>query len=70
MTDAAKFAAGLCALEREWLLGWGGPAGAAYNAIGESMSERGLTISYTNWALSPKGLAVRDYLKGLGDEQG
>ena len=66
MTDQTDeidaIAAGLCDLEREWLTGWQGPSGAAFNAIGEDMANRGLTISCTNWNLSPKGLAVRERL--------
>lgn len=58
--------AGLCPLEREWLTGWQGVGGAAFNAIGEGMAEMGLTISYTNWNLSEKGLAVRARLQEQG----
>lgn len=69
--NAVEIAARLCALEKEWLTGWQGPGGAAFNAIGEGMAERGLTLSSTNWALSPLGLAVRAILqaKELTDEQ-
>jgi hypothetical protein len=64
----AEIAAGLCQLEREWLTGWQGPAGAAFNAIGEYMAGRGLTVSRTDWRLSEKGLAVRELLKGHDDD--
>jgi hypothetical protein len=57
--SVAQIAAELHPIERRWLIGWDGPAGAAFNCIGESMAERGLTVSHTDWTLSPLGLAVR-----------
>jgi hypothetical protein len=59
-----EIAAGLSRLEREWLTGRQGPAGAAFNAIGENMAQRGLTVSQTDWRLNGKGAAVREILKG------
>jgi hypothetical protein len=56
--NAREIAKGLCALEREWLTGWQGSGGAAFNAIGEGMAERGLTRSSTDWTLSALGRAV------------
>lgn len=60
---AKEIADKLSPLDREWLTGWTGPGGAAFNCIGEDMAERGLTVSYTNWNLSPLGLAVRRILE-------
>lgn len=71
MTQAEQIAARLSEAEREWLTGWQGPPGAAFNVIGEGMAERGLTVSYTNWNLNERGLAVRNIiLKEQNDEQG
>jgi hypothetical protein len=64
-----EIAAGLSRLEREWLTGWQGPAGAAFNAIGENMAQRGLTVSQTDWRLNGKGAAVRELLKGHDDDE-
>ena len=47
--------------EREWLLGWKGPGGAAYNAVAESLVEKGL-IERT-WKRTPLGLTVCAVLK-------
>ncbi len=62
-----QIAAGLCPLEREWLTGWKGVGGAAFNAIGESMAERGLTRSRTDWNLNERGLEVRAILEKQHD---
>lgn len=67
--NAREIAAGLCAMEREWLTGWKGVSGAAFNAIGEGMAERGLTRSYTDWNLTPLGLEVRAILQEQTDER-
>lgn len=52
---AEKILPRLIPMEVEWLTGWQGVGGAAFNAIGEGMAERGLTVSYTDWSLSPLG---------------
>ena len=54
----AEIARGLIPMEREWLTGWQGVAGAAFNAIGARLARLGLTRSYTDWNLSPLGLEV------------
>jgi hypothetical protein len=70
MTEEEKIAlvAGALSMsEREWLTGWQGPAGAAFNAIGECMAEMGMTVSRLDWNLSPLGLAVHTYLENTND---
>ena len=48
-------------LERERLIDWQGPAGAAYNCISEDLCEMGLLNP--DWSLSPLGQQVRTILK-------
>ncbi|SMD03779.1 hypothetical protein [Novosphingobium sp. B1] len=55
---------GLGALEIERLVGWQGPAGAAYNCISEDLCEMGLLNS--DWSISPLGLAVRSLIQENG----
>lgn len=66
MDEIDRIVSGLCELEREWLTGWPGPPGAAYNEIGEGLQEMGLLVSPTNWCLNATGLAVRARLMGEG----
>ena len=50
--------------EYEWLTGWKGPAGAAYNAVYEFLYEEGLIDQHG--VKTPKGLkAVEEYEKTL-----
>lgn len=58
--DPSRIAASLSALERERLIGWQGPAGAAYNAISEDLHEAGLLNR--GRSLTPLGLRVRAIL--------
>lgn len=60
MEDVEKIAAGLIDMERERIVGWQGPGGAAYNVISEDLVERG--ILNADWSLTPLGLAVRKHL--------
>jgi len=62
MKTPEQIAEKLIPMEREWLTGWAGPPGAAYNVIGSYMARIGLTRSYTDWNLNERGLAVRDYI--------
>lgn len=62
-TDAERIAKGLSDLEREWLTGWQGPAGAAYNVIATGLQKRGLLVGPLDWSLSPLGLKVRRIIK-------
>jgi hypothetical protein len=62
MKTPEQIAEKLIPMEREWLTGWQGPPGAAYNVIGSHMARIGLTRSYTDWNLNERGLAVRDYI--------
>jgi len=58
--DIKRLADGLINMEKERLIGWQGPLGAAYNVISEDLCSEGLLNR--DWSLSPIGLAVRDYL--------
>lgn len=62
--DAREVAAKLIDMEKERLIGWRGPPGAAYNAVSEYLQNMGLLNS--NWSLSPSGEAVRAHLLGEG----
>lgn len=64
MTEIETIAKGLTDLEREWITGWQGPRGAAFNAIAGDLRHRGLLVSALDWNLNRRGQAVRDYLKG------
>lgn len=70
MKSIEEIIAGLIELEREWILGWEGPPGAAYNVIATGLVRRGLLKSHSNWELTETGLAVRDSLleQGTCDE--
>lgn len=67
MTDEqiARIANGLFALDREWITGWTGLGGAAYNAIGEDLAEMGLLRGPLDWRLSETGERVKAYLEGI-----
>lgn len=60
MDDVSEIAGKLSPLDRERLLGWQGPHGAAYNVISEDLCEAGLLNR--DWSLSPLGLQVRAFL--------
>lgn len=60
MTDVETIAKGLIPLEREWITGWQGPPGAAYNVIGEDLQSSGLLDS--NWNLTALGKKVAAHL--------
>lgn len=53
-----RIAADLMDMEREWLTGWQGVAGAAFNAIATGLVKRGLLKSSMDWTPTPLGLAV------------
>lgn len=58
MTDAKAILEGLTDMEREWLTGWQGPAGAAFNVVAGYLRNKGLLRGPTDWNLSPLGLQV------------
>lgn len=61
--DVARIAAGLDRFEREWLTGWQGVAGAAFNVVATSLLAKGLLVGPLDWNLSEKGEAVRNFLE-------
>ena len=61
--DIEAIAKGLTDLEREWITGWQGPAGAAFNCVAGDLLRKGLLKSIADWGLNETGLAVRDFLK-------
>ena len=61
--DVARGAEGLSPLEREWLTGWQGVAGAAYNCVATDLLRKGLLIGLTDWNLNAKGEAVLAHLQ-------
>lgn len=62
MTNEER-AASLTDMEREWLTGWQGPTGAAYNAVAGDLRRKGLLKGPMDWNLSDLGLAVRNCLR-------
>jgi hypothetical protein len=69
MTDPAKIAAGLTDFEREWIIGWQGPAGAAFNVVAGDLRRKGLLRGRLDWTLNETGLAVRAILRGNSDAE-
>lgn len=64
MTDEIeRVARGLSPLEREWITGWQGVAGAAFNAVAGDLRHKGLLRSATDWALNERGEAIRRHLQ-------
>ena len=64
MTDTPEaVAARLDPSEREWLTGWQGPAGAAFNVVATGLVRKGLLKSHTDWNLSELGERVIAHLK-------
>lgn len=61
--EIAKVAAGLLNLEREWITGWQGTRGAAFNAIATGLVRKGVLRGPMDWTLSEFGEAVRAHLQ-------
>jgi hypothetical protein len=61
--SAEEIARGLLDLEREWMTGWQGPRGAAFNVIATALLHKGLLKGPLDWALSPLGEEVRAILE-------
>jgi hypothetical protein len=61
--DIKSVAEGLSELEREWITGWQGVAGAAFNAIAEHLYEIGLLNGAADWTLNADGCQLRTYLQ-------
>lgn len=59
--EVAKIVGKLTPLDKEWLTGWLGPPGAAYNVIGEDLQEMGLLDG--NWNRTVLGERVAQHLK-------
>ena len=60
--DIVAIVARLDPLQVEWLAGWQGVQGAAYNAVASSLCHMGLLNGPLDWRLNVRGLAVRDYI--------
>jgi hypothetical protein len=69
MQDVEKIAAGLTEMEREWITGWQGAEGAAFNCVATDLHRKGLLKGLMDWNLNDLGLAVRDHLKGNTNDQ-
>ena len=69
VTDVETIDKGLTDMEREWITGWKGPRGSAFNCVAGDLLHKGLLKGPLNWALNEKGEAVRDHLKGLDNDQ-
>ena len=61
--EARQIALSLEPLEREWITGWTGPSGAAFNVIASGLRHKGLLVSASDWSLNALGLAVREILE-------
>lgn len=48
--------------EREWVTGWRGVRGAAYNVVATSLFRKGLLMSSSDWRLNNLGEEVKLYL--------
>ena len=57
-----KLAKGLCDMELEWITGWQGPRGAAFNVIATQLVRKGILRGPMDWTLSETGLALRAHL--------
>jgi hypothetical protein len=57
--DPNQIAASLSDLEREWITGWQGPSGAAFNCVAGDLRRKGLLKGIMDWNLNEMGLAVR-----------
>jgi hypothetical protein len=68
--DVARIAAGLTDFEKEWLTGWQGPDGAAFNVVATGLLRKGLLVGSLNWNLNELGLAVRAHLEAKVKEGG
>ena len=61
--DIADIAEGLSPLEQEWVTGWKGPGGAAFNAVAMALYHKGLLNGRCDWGLNKNGLKARAYLE-------
>jgi hypothetical protein len=68
MTDVETIAEGLTDMEREWITGWRGARGAAFNCVAGDSRRKGLLKGPLDWSLNDRGLAVLNHLKGLPNE--
>lgn len=66
MRDIPSIAASLTDFEREWITGWQGPEGAAFNQVAVDLHRKRLLTGLMDWSLNTRGLAVRDYLVAAG----
>ena len=64
----ARIVAGLTDFEREWMTGWKGPKGAAFNVTAIGLHRKGLLTGLLNWTPNADGQAVRAYLMEQGHE--
>ena len=67
--DIERIAKGLTPMEREWITGWQGVAGAAFNVVAGDLRHKGLLVSASNWNLNELGQQVAAYLKGQPNGQ-
>jgi len=61
--QVAQIAVGLDDFEIEFITGWQGPRGAAFNVVATGLVRKGL-LRGMDLNLNERGKAVRDYLKG------
>lgn len=62
MSSIASKAASLDEFEREWVTGWRGVKGAAYNVVATSLFNKGLLMGRSDWRLNYLGEEVKLYL--------
>lgn len=48
--------------EKEWIIGWKGPRGAAYNVVAMSVYRKGLLKGLQDWRLNDLGEEVKAIL--------
>jgi hypothetical protein len=63
MTDVETIAEGLTDMEREWITGWQGARGAAFNRVAGDLRRKGLLKGPLDWSLNDRGLAVLNHLR-------
>ena len=57
--DVDRIVAGLSDLEKEWITGWQGAGGAAFNCVAGDLRAKRLLVGPLDWTLNDLGLQVR-----------
>lgn len=60
---ANEIADSLTPMEREWITGWQGVSGAAFNVIAGDLRRKGLLKGAMDWTLNDLGQQVRAILE-------